>query len=151
MAQSKLLVVELCPPISMAYSESLEEAPREIMICPFPPSESKYGLLIPATEYNELVKRIEYVIGGYGSRLLFMDAKRWVCSVDTSQAGLKYYMRHFPIPSDWDSQQRELIMAVTCNGGFLFVRDNEVAVISGGLEFEERVEVDGVDAAEASC
>ncbi len=136
LAQSKLLVVEL----SSIYQET--------MICRLPSSESKSELLIPATGFGKLVKRIERVIGGCDARLVFLDAKRWVCSVDTSQAPLRYYLRHFPIPSDWESQQVKLIMAVTRNEDILFVRHNEVAIISRGLEFEERVEL---DEAEAGC
>lgn len=118
------------------------EVLRETMIYPFPPSEPNDEPLVPATEFEEFVKRIKHVIGVHGSKLLFLDAKRWVCSVDTNWVELKYYLRHFPIPSYWQNQQRELLIAATCNGDILFVRSNEVAVINGGLEFEERVELD---------
>ena len=83
-----------------------------------------------------------HLIGGYGSRFLFLDMSRWVCSIDVSQGDSRSYVRHFPIQSDWQSQQRTLRMSVTRNGDVLFVRMNEVAVISNGLIFEEHVQVE---------
>jgi hypothetical protein len=134
-AQDRLLVVEL----SLLYEE---RSTSETMIFDLIPSDSEDGFLKPATGFNELSKRIRHVIGGYGSRLLFVDVSRWVCSVDATQGDWEYYVRHFPIPSDWQSQQRRLQMTVTRNGDILFVRTNEVAVISKGLHFEERVQVE---------
>ncbi|OIW25253.1 hypothetical protein CONLIGDRAFT_718124 [Coniochaeta ligniaria NRRL 30616] len=135
-AQDRLLVVEF----SRLYEE---RSTTETLLLNLQPFDSSGGsFLTPATGFSDLTNKIKHVIGGYGAWLLFVDASRWVCSMDTSHADSKHYVRHFPIPSAWQSQQRILRMAVTRNGDILFVRTNEVAVISHGLDFEERVLLD---------
>ncbi|CZT06939.1 related to vegetatible incompatibility protein HET-E-1 [Rhynchosporium graminicola] len=131
-AQSRLLFVE---------SSSLHEerCASDMMMFNWVPNNIDSTLLKPVTGFGKLGKKIEHIIGGCGSRLLFMDASRWVCSVDTTQGNWNSYVQHFPIPSDWRSQQRTLLMSATRNGAILFVRANEVAVISKGLDFEERI------------
>lgn len=141
------------------------------------------SFLVPAAMFGQVGQQMKHVIGSYtynnnqDSRLVFVDASRWVCSVsvdlsnpmatgtstsssasgsyrqqqqqyrrasdiDGTSKEYYYYVRHFPIPSDWQSQQRRFHMAVTRNGDVLFARTNEVAIISRGLEFEERVQVE---------
>lgn len=134
-AHDKLLAVELSQPYG-------DRSTTDAIVFALIPFDSEDGFLTPAAEFDGLGRTAKYVIGGYSSRLLFVDASFWVCSVDASQGGSKYYVRHFPIPSDWMSQQRRLNMAVTRNGDVLFARVNEVAIISRGLGFEERVQLE---------
>lgn len=138
LSQGKFLVVELSP--------MYQDTTTDTMIFRLLPSDSHDNFLTLVDEFRELSKKVKHVIGGYGSKMLFLDSMRWVCSVDVSEVGSSSkhyasYLRHFPIPSEWQSQQRKLRMAVTRTGEVLFVRANEVAVISRGLEFEDRVEV----------
>ena len=137
-AQGTLLVVEL----SQLYEE---RSTTDTLIFNLNSLDSEKGFLTTATRYNKVGESIRHIIGGYGSKLLFVDASRWVCSIDAGQHDLSYYVRHFHIPSDWQSQQRRLRMAVTRNGDVLFVQMNEVAVISQGLDFEERVQLEPVE------
>jgi hypothetical protein len=106
--------------------------------------DSDGPFLVPEEDWHTVGKIIMHLIGAYGSKLLFLDKNRWVCSIDVDQNDFKSYIRHFPIPSDWQSQQRKLRMGVTSTGDILFVRVDEMAVISRGLEFEESVAIDSV-------
>ncbi|RKK89759.1 hypothetical protein BFJ68_g16634 [Fusarium oxysporum] len=135
LTQGSLLVVEF----SQLYEE---RSTTEIMVFELFPADSVDLFVTPVSRFNELGQKIRHVIGGYGPKLLFVDLNRWVCSIDSNQGDCKFYLRHFPIPSDWQSQQRRLQMSVTQHGDILFVRMNEVAVISQGLDFEERVQVE---------
>ena len=105
-------------------------------------ADSADPFLTPLIDHHSISKEIVHLIGAHGSKLLFLDKNRWVCSVDVTTIDLKFYVRHFPIPADWQSQQRWLRMGITSLGDVLFVRVDEVAVISRGLEFEEEVELD---------
>jgi WD40 repeat protein len=98
--------------------------------------------LIPLLDHQAIGKEVMHLIGAYGSKLIFLNKSCWVCSIDMEQTECKSYIRHFPIPSDWQSQQRVLRMEVTGKGDILFVRTEEVAVIKRGLEFEESVVLD---------
>jgi hypothetical protein len=75
--------------------------------------------------------------------MVFLDRDLWVCSVDMSKSeGEKHtYIQHFFIPSDWYSQQRNLNTIITSKGDIQFVKMEEVAVIKGGLEFEDVVTI----------
>jgi hypothetical protein len=137
---------------SLLYEERPTTDTMVFRLLPSSGSEPKKdgSFLTPAGGFSGLGKSVRRVIGACGPRLLFLDARRWVCSVDVnstqSQGGsdhAPYYVRHFPIPSEWQSQQRRLYIAATHKGDILFVRANEVAVISRGLEFEERLAVEG--------
>ncbi|KAL8646538.1 MAG: hypothetical protein Q9226_006814 [Calogaya cf. arnoldii] len=137
-AQGKSLVLEM----SQLYEEKII---IETLIFNLNSLDCEDGLLMPSTQSDQVGRRVRHVIGGHGSRLLFMDTSRCVSSVDVSHGDSDYYVRHFQIPSDWQSQQRKLLMAVTRNGDILFVRTNDIAVISQGMDFEERVHVGPVE------
>lgn len=98
--------------------------------------------LIPLPIHPIIAREVMHLIGAYCSKLIFLSRSRWVCSVDVEQTECNSYIRHFPIPGDWQSQQRVLRMEVTGRGDILFVRTEEVAVIKRGLEFEEVVALD---------
>ncbi|KAI9857188.1 MAG: hypothetical protein M1813_008550 [Trichoglossum hirsutum] len=104
---------------------------------------SEAGELIPIHEFQDIGQRVLHLIGPYGSKMVFLDRDLWVCSVDMSKSeGEKHtYIRHFSIPSDWYSQQRNLNTIITSKGDILFVKMEEVAVIKRGLEFEDVVTI----------
>ncbi|KAH0543071.1 hypothetical protein FGG08_002584 [Glutinoglossum americanum] len=104
----------------------------------FAPEATGLALL----NHQTIGKEVMHLIGAYGSKLIFLNRSCWVCSIDVEQTECNSYIRHFPIPSDWQSQQRVLRMGLTGKGDILFVRMEEVAVIKHGLEFEESVMLD---------
>ena len=98
-------------------------------------STSKKAAPIP--RYQALADQVERLVGAYGERLVFLHCSGWVCSADSATFDVNRYVRHFFIPADWLSTNSELIIEVSSKGHILFVKDNEVAVIKGGLEINE--------------
>ncbi|KAK4155617.1 hypothetical protein C8A00DRAFT_41803 [Chaetomidium leptoderma] len=80
-------------------------------------------------------------------RLVFLDNRSWVCSVDLNGAGagiigtIASYARHFFVPYDWFAGTRCPVGGITDHGDIVFARHGDVAVIKGGLDYSEVVEV----------
>ncbi|CAO2651325.1 Nn.00g096220.m01.CDS01 [Neocucurbitaria sp. VM-36] len=119
-----------------------ERSTTQVWIFGIEPPEEDKMTITPLPDFRNVGQEIMHVIGALGSKLIFLSKSRWVSSIDIDQTDYKSYMRHFPIPADWQSQQRVLRMGVTKNAHILFVRTEEVAVIVRGLDFEEEVLLD---------
>ena len=94
-----------------------------------------------------LVPRVTHVIGlGKTNQLIFLDTRSWVCSVDLETLGDKSvsYSRHFFVPYDWFAGTRDVICAIA-QRDVLFARNDDVAIIKGGLEYAEKVYVGAED------
>jgi WD40 repeat protein/pimeloyl-ACP methyl ester carboxylesterase len=79
-------------------------------------------------------------------KLIFIDKKSWVCSVDLGNADtcnrLTTYSRHFFVPFEWVAGSRHVICATSSNGNEIFLARNEdVVVIKNGLDHVYQVEV----------
>jgi hypothetical protein len=84
---------------------------------------------------------VAHVIGlDATGKLVFLDTRSWVCSVDLEGLGNSsvLYSRHFFVPYDWFSGIRDVICAVA-QGDILFARNDNVAIVKGGLEYTEKV------------
>jgi hypothetical protein len=62
----------------------------------------------------------------------------WICSVaavkaETTETMSGSLMRHFFLPSDWLSNNNELLIEVTKQGDIICVKRDEVAVVKRGL------------------
>jgi WD40 repeat protein len=91
-----------------------------------------------------LAHHVAHVVGlGEAGKLIFLDTNSWVCSVDLEGLGngSASYSRHFFVPYDWFSGARDLICAVT-QRDVLFARNDDVAIIKGGLEYVEKVNLE---------
>ena len=86
--------------------------------------------------YQPLADQVEYLIGGYKDRLVFLHTSGWVCSADASTFDLFGNIRHFFIPAEWLSSNSELLIDVTVGGTILFAKGNEVAVIKKCLDID---------------
>lgn len=95
----------------------------------------------PVHAFMSVGKRVLHLIGLCGAKIVFLDRDLWVCSVDTEKGKAESYVRHFFIPSDWYSQQKQLIIQVSSKGDVLFAKNNEIAIIKNGLDYEEEVSV----------
>lgn len=85
--------------------------------------------------------RVAHVVGlGDAGQLVFLDTHSWVCSAYLEGLGTNSvpYSRHFFVPYDWFSGTRDVICAVT-QRDVLFARNNDVAIVKGGLEYAEEV------------
>lgn len=73
------------------------------------------------------------LIGDDGKRLIFLHNDSWICSAKASAAETKTYDRPFFIPADWLTTDMKMMTGVTCKGDIIFVKRDEVAVITRGL------------------
>lgn len=88
----------------------------------------------PIPKYHSLADQVKTLIGDDGQRLVFLRSDSWISSADPENASADHYDRHFFLPADWLSTNIKLIIKVTCNGDIIFVKRDEVAVISRGLD-----------------
>jgi WD40 repeat protein len=95
----------------------------------------------PVPRYRYLTDKVEFLIGAYGQRLVFLHASGWICSAESQVLDMgsenSRYIRHFFLPADWLSTSGELMIEVLQNGDIVFVKRDEVAVIKRGLESNE--------------
>lgn len=89
----------------------------------------------PIPKYQYLADQVEFLIGAYGQRLVFLHSSGWVCSTDSETFNV---IRHFFVPADWLSTNINLMIEVTRNGDIIFVKRDEVAVIKRGLDTSEQ-------------
>ncbi|KFZ16946.1 hypothetical protein V501_01985 [Pseudogymnoascus sp. VKM F-4519 (FW-2642)] len=99
-----------------------------------PPGPSSTTTAKPVPNSLSLSSQVKYLIGSYGTRLIFLDASGWICSTEQKTFAVT---RHFFVPADWLSSNLELMICVTKSGYILFVRGDEVAVIKRGLDTNE--------------
>ena len=88
----------------------------------------------PVPKYQYLADQVEFLVGCYGERLVFLHSSGWICSTDPKTF---YVTRHFFIPADWLSASSSMMVEVLQNGDIVFVKRDEVAVIKRGLETSE--------------
>ena len=98
---------------------------------------AKVEEISPSGAFKSFARNIMHIIGAFERKIVFLDRNFWVCTIDVESSAGESYIRHFFIPSDWYSQQKQLIIQVSVQGDVLFVRGDEVAVVSNGLEHEE--------------
>ncbi|RPB26854.1 WD40 repeat-like protein [Terfezia boudieri ATCC MYA-4762] len=89
--------------------------------------------LSPKEVFTKLDGHILHLIGFHGTKLVFLDYKLWVCTVDVNDFDGNSYAKHFFIPQDWQNAVRQLVMGVTASGDVVFVKKDEVAFIKRGL------------------
>ncbi|KAL8968115.1 MAG: hypothetical protein Q9183_002617 [Haloplaca sp. 2 TL-2023] len=88
----------------------------------------------PIPQYHALADQVRTIIGFDGRRLVFLDNDGWVASAEARATETDEYDRHFFIPADWLTPNADLMTAVTLEGDIIFVKRDEVAVITRGLE-----------------
>ena len=95
-------------------------------------------------QVDALAHRVAHVVGlGEANQLIFLDTHSWLCSADLEDLGDNpiAYSRHFFVPYDWLAGTRDLLCAVA-RRDVLFARNGDLAVIKGGLENAEKVDVE---------
>lgn len=84
---------------------------------------------------------VHALLGCLRSRLFFLDASGWVCSITLKDlSDSTHYVRHFFIPPTWRSVDSTVIRIID-KTAVAFGRGEELMVFHGFLEFEERVEL----------
>lgn len=95
------------------------------------------------SQMDILAAYVSHVIGISDSgKLVFLDVNSWVCStgLESILVNSLSYSRHFFVPYDWFSGTRDIICTLT-RRDVIFIRNDDVAIIKGGLEFIEKVDV----------
>ncbi|KAH6681563.1 NACHT and WD domain protein [Halenospora varia] len=95
-------------------------------------------------QHDDLADCIAHVIGiSDASRLIFLNAQSWVCSVALSdlESPCPSYTRHFFVPYDWFSGTRVIVCEIS-RRDVLFARNEDAVIIKGGLEFTELVKLE---------
>ncbi len=99
------------------------------------------SVLLLGPQLAALTHHVAHVIGlGAAGKLVFLDTHSWVCSADLEGLGNSSvsYSRHFFVPYDWFSGTRDVICAVA-QRDILFARNDNLAIVKGGLEYAEKV------------
>lgn len=92
---------------------------------------------------DRLSKYLEQLIGGFGSKFVFLDKDFWVCSVDVDKFSEEpHYFRHFFIPSDWITNNEEMTIHVSTQQEILFLRRERLVIVKRGFQNGEKVLVD---------
>lgn len=91
----------------------------------------KSDMAAPVPKFQYLADQVEFLVGAYRQRLVFLHSSGWVCSTDSETFNV---IRHFFIPADWLSTNINLMIEVARNGDIIFVKRDEVAVIKRGLD-----------------
>ncbi|TVY14338.1 Vegetative incompatibility protein HET-E-1 [Lachnellula arida] len=126
--------------IEFTKANSLQSA-SNVLILGTESFEEPFGSIIQSLPpFAEITSKIEHIIGSLGRKLLFLDQKMWVCSLDLENFNGECY-RHFFIPEDWLSVNRGMILKVTSKSDLVFVKRDEIAVIKQGLAYKEVVSV----------
>ena len=89
----------------------------------------------PVPKYQYLADQVDFLIGNYGRRLVFLHSSGWICSTDPQTFRIT---RHFFIPSDWLSTNGTAMIEVTQFGDIIYVKRDEVAVIKHDLVNSEQ-------------
>jgi hypothetical protein len=112
---------------------------------------SPAGQIPPVTAPNlpcsALARHVSHIIGICdNSKIVFLDANSWICSVELKGQAPSSYFRHFYVPYDWFSGSKNVICAVTSSGigrdkgqKVLLARHEELAIIKGGFEYAEEI------------
>jgi WD40 repeat protein len=95
------------------------------------------------SQIDVLADHVSHIIGISDSgRLVFLDSHSWVCSagLEGNYSSSFSYSRHFFVPYDWFSGTRDIICALS-RRDVIFARNDNLAIVKGGLEFVETVDV----------
>ncbi|KAF2793172.1 hypothetical protein K505DRAFT_375515 [Melanomma pulvis-pyrius CBS 109.77] len=87
------------------------------------------------TSSNYLANQVEYIIGYFKTRLIFLDTSGWICSATVKRLQI---WRHFFLPASWLNTGHDLIMDITYDGSLVFIKQSEVVIIKKGLDFDKK-------------
>lgn len=134
-------------PVNEAISETAKErkdGDESASITEGAASVAAVSIPLFGLQLATLANRVAHVIGfGDANQLVFLDTQSWVCSADLEHLGNSSvsYSRHFFVPYDWLAGTRDVMCAVA-RRDVLFARNDDVAIIKGGLEYAEKVNVE---------
>ena len=124
--------------IAISFAESLSSRSKSRLVLwnldDFT-ADSESAVAIPY--YQPMGDQVEYILGIYGDRLVFLHQDGWVCSADSQSFDSEYFDRHFFFPSDWLSTTGGTMLEIFQNGNIVVVQRDEIAVVKRGMEHLE--------------
>lgn len=104
-----------------------------------------HALLSPRlrSQIDFLADYVSHIIGiSESGMLVFLDTHSWVCSasLESTFGSAVSYSRHFFVPYDWFSGTREIVCGLA-KRDVVFARNDNIAIIKGGLQYVEKVDV----------
>ena len=107
--------------------------------------------LLLSPQLMTLARNVAHVIGlTEANHLIFLNTHSWICSTDLEDPSISSssmsYSRHFLVPYEWLAGTRNALCAVVMRD-LIFARNDDVAIVKGGLEYVKKVnmEVDHAD------
>ncbi|ORY60895.1 NACHT and WD domain protein [Pseudomassariella vexata] len=87
----------------------------------------------------KLPARCDHFIGisKQEKRLLFLQHKCWVSSIDVRRPNPRQYSRHFFVPNEFTSTSSEVLPVRTVDDDIVFCLHGNLAYVKNGLKFEE--------------
>jgi WD40 repeat protein len=111
--------------------------PSEIL---FPDNERA----IAPIRQGSIARDFKAIVGMYKAWLIFLNHDGCVCSINMDTAANdKYYLRHFFVPGQWHRTLGNTSIAITQKGSVIMAVNSELVIFHNGLDFEEKVEIDG--------
>ena len=141
--------------LSVEFSKAYSQAsPSRVMFLPLSSIENDPDRAVPAStkKLSMVSAEMEHLIGTFGRKLLFLDQRMWICSLELDSfdgggggggegGGSGEYSRHCFIPDDWFNANSLPLLKVTSKGDLVFARKHELAVITRVLDHWETVKV----------
>ncbi|KAK2753317.1 hypothetical protein FQN55_003446 [Onygenales sp. PD_40] len=110
--------------------------------------ENLSGGLLPTPRIRPIIEpivlegAIDSFLGIWKSKVIFSNHDSWICSAEPDNFDGSY-QRHFFVPKDWitGNEFSKTKPMVSAAGHVVFTRNGEFAIIKGGFEYGETVEV----------
>ena len=116
--------------------QSRDQSSNELLLIDPLEVRSESEVIAPLADFIEFSGNVKYFLGILGSKLLFLDHQLWVCSLNLIEQKGKL-SRHFFLPDEWVTTNRNLICQVTSQGSLVFARHDSLAIVHRGLKLEE--------------
>ena len=84
--------------------------------------------------YQPLADGIDYLMGSFNDRLVFLYQDGWVCSAKDQTFDVEKYHRHFFFPEDWLRTKSGRTAKISPTGLITIIRGEEIAIVRNGLE-----------------
>ena len=85
-------------------------------------------------ELTSLDAKVEFLIGAFDSKVVFLDRSLWICTIDLETFWKhKKYARHFFLPLDWMSTTGDSVMEIDLNRDLVLAKKDEIAIIKRGF------------------
>lgn len=102
-------------------------------------ADSAEQIMVFNSSFERLHENARCMLGLHGSRMFLLNRQLWVCSIDLDTHDGISYTRHFFVPNDFLGGDVKVLGLITPDRNIAFAKDGELALIKGGLDFEDIV------------